>query len=47
MEAQQRYRMIGMAEKVSGEDSDRRVWWRICGTTRMDMAMEEMWYGNI
>ena len=42
-----RSRIIGMADKVSGEYSGRQAWWRISGTTWMDTAMEEMWDGNI
>ena len=46
MELRWRCRIIGMADKVSGEDSVRRAWWRRCRTTGMDMAAEEMWDGN-
>ena len=46
MEARWRYSIIGMADKVSGEDSGGKSWWWICGTTGMDMAVEEMWDGN-
>ena len=41
-----RLRVKGMAYKVSGKDSGRRVWWRRCGTTEIDMVVEDMWDGN-
>ena len=34
--------IMGMADKVSGEDSGERVWWQRCGTTWMDTAAEDM-----
>ena len=38
--------IMGMAEKISGEYSSGRSWCRICRTTGMDTAVEEMWEGN-
>ena len=35
-------RIMGMADKISGEDSGRQAWWRRCGTTGMDTGVEEM-----
>ena len=46
MEVMWRFSMIGMADKVIGEDRGGRAWWRRCGTTGMDMAAEEMRDGN-
>ena len=43
------YRCSGikeMADKVSGEDSGGRAWWRRCGTAGIDTAVEEMRDGN-
>ena len=37
---------VGRAEKVSGEVSDRRARWRICRTSGMYTAAEEMWTSN-
>ena len=38
--------IMGMAGKISGEDSRGQAWcWR-CGTTGMDTAVEEMRDGN-
>ena len=34
--------IMGMAEKVRGEDSSGRELWRRCGTTGMYTAAEEM-----
>ena len=34
--------IMGMADKVRGEDSGERSQWQRCGTTCMDMAAEEM-----
>ena len=47
MEARWRFRIIGMADKVSGEDSGGRAQWRILGKTGIDTATEEIWDGNI
>ena len=38
--------IMGMSGNISGEDSGERVRWRICGTTGMDTAVEEMREGN-
>ena len=46
MEARWRCRIIGMAYNVRGEDSGGRAWWKRCRTTRMDMEVEEIRYGN-
>ena len=46
MEARCRCRIIGIADKVSGEYSGRRAWWRRFRTTVIDMAAEEIWDGN-
>ena len=37
---------VGMAEKVSSEDSSGRARWERCRTTGMGMAVEEMWEGK-
>ena len=42
MEARQRCRIMGMADRVNSDDSGRKSWWRRCGTTDMDTAAEEM-----
>ena len=47
MEAQWRCGTMGMADKVSGEDSGRRAWWKISRTTGMDTEAEKMMDGNI
>ena len=46
MEERWRCRIIGMEDKVGGEYSGVRAWWRRCGTAGMDTAAEEMWDGN-
>ena len=46
MEMRWIYRIIGMADKFSGEDRGGRAWWRRCGTTGIDTVAEEMWNGN-
>ena len=46
MKAWWRCEIMGMADKVSGEESRGRAWWRRYGTTGMDTAAEEMRYGN-
>ena len=38
---------VGMADKDSGEDSNRRSCWRKCKTTGMYTEAKEMWDGNI
>ena len=38
--------IMGMADNISGEDSGGRAQWRSCGTTEMDVAVEEMRDGN-
>ena len=38
--------IMGLADKISGEDSGGRAHWRICGTTGMYMVVEEMWDSN-
>ena len=47
MEARWRFWIIGIEDKVSGEDSSGRAWWQRCGTTGMDTAAEVMQDGNI
>ena len=42
MEAWRRFRIMGIADMVSGEDSSGRAWWRRYSTTWMDTAAEEM-----
>ena len=39
-------RIMGMAEKISGEDSGGRLQLRIWWTTGMDTAVEDIWDGN-
>ena len=46
MEARWRCGIMGMADKVSGEDSGGRARWHKIRTTGMDMAAEEMRDGN-
>ena len=46
MEAQWGCGMMGMTDKVSGEDSGGRARWRRCATTGVDTAAEEMRDGN-
>ena len=41
-----RYGVMGMADKVIGEDSGGRVWWLRCGTTDIDTEAKEMQDGN-
>ena len=38
--------IMGMADKVNGEYNSRRAWWRRCGTTEIDTAVEEIQDGN-
>ena len=38
--------IMGMVDKISGEDSDVQALWRRCRTTDMDTVMEKMWGGN-
>ena len=42
-----RSRIMGMADKVSGEDSGGLAWWQRCGTIWIDTAAEEMRDVNI
>ena len=46
MEARQRRGIMRMVDKVSGEDSSVKSWWRRCRITGMDTAAEEMRDGN-
>ena len=46
MEARWRGRIIGMADKVSGEDRNIRACWCRYRTSMMDKTKEEMWDGN-
>ena len=46
MEVRWRCGIMELADKVSGEYSDRLSWWWRCGTTCMNTAMEEMRDGN-
>ena len=46
MEARCRYRIIGLSDKVSGENIGGREWGRRFRTTGMDTEVEEMWDGN-
>ena len=46
MEARWIFRIIGMEDKVSSEDSGGQARWRRCGTTGMYMAADDMWDGN-
>ena len=41
-----RCKIIGMADKVSGEDSGDQEWLRRCETIGMDTSADEMWDGN-
>ena len=41
-----RCRIMGMVDKVSGEDGGGRARWQRCGTTGMDTEVEEMRDGN-
>ena len=38
--------IMGITDKVSGEDSGVRAQWRRCGTKDMDTTAEEIWDGN-
>ena len=46
MEVWWRCGIMGMADKVGVEDSGGRARQQRCGTTGMDMAAEDMRYGN-
>ena len=48
MTTEKRWRcgIMGMADKVSGEDSSGQAQWRKCGTTGIDTVSEEMQDGN-
>ena len=46
MKARWRCGIMGMSDKVGGEDSGRRARWRRCRTTGIDTAVEEMRDGN-
>ena len=46
MEAQWRREIMGMEDKVSGEESGGRAWWRKRRTTGIDTAAEEMRDGS-
>ena len=46
MEARWRCGIMGMADKVSGEESGGRERWRRCGAIGIDKAAEEMRDGN-
>ena len=46
MEVQWICSMMGMAEKVSNEESGRQARWRRCRTTGMDTAAEDTQDGN-
>ena len=35
-------RIMGMEDKISGEDSGGQAWWRRCGTTCMDTVVKEI-----
>ena len=47
LRAYRRSRIMGMADKISSEDSGGRACWQRCGTTGMDTAVEEMRDSNI
>ena len=46
LRAYHRSRIMGMADNISGGDSDGQSQWRRCRTTGMDTAVEEMWESN-
>ena len=46
LRAHRRFKIMGIADKISGEDSIGQEQWRRCGTTGMDTEFEKMLDGN-
>ena len=46
LRAYRRSGIMGMTDKVGGEDSGVQAWWQRCGTKDMDTTAEEIRDGN-